>query len=128
MEAVYQQQEMPYNITGVPITISVVDSNGNYREIGQTTSTASGSFAFTWTPDISGDYTVIASFAGSNSYYPASAQTAFYANEAATPEPTTEAITGFATTSDLMTYLAVSVIAIIIAIALVGLLLLRKRP
>ncbi len=128
MEAVYQQQDMPYNITGVPITISVIDSNGNYREIGQTTSTASGTFGFTWTPDISGNYQIIASFAGSNSYYPASAQTAFYASEAATPAPTQQVQTDLATTSEILTYLAIGVIAIIISIAIVGVLLIRKRP
>ena len=53
MEAVYMQQPMPTNATGVPVTFSVVDSNGNYRQIGTTTSDASGTFAFTfWTPDI----------------------------------------------------------------------------
>ncbi len=72
MEAVYQQQPMPYDTTGVPVTINVVDSNGNYREIGQTTS-VDGTFAYTWTPDIPGSYEVVASFAGSNSYYPSSA-------------------------------------------------------
>jgi hypothetical protein len=45
MEAVYEQQEMPHNITGVPVTISVTDSNGNYRTIGTTTSDASGFFS-----------------------------------------------------------------------------------
>jgi hypothetical protein len=127
MEHVYQDQPLPYNVTGVPITISVVDSNNNYREIGQTTSDATGKFGFNWTPDISGKFQVIASFAGSNSYYPASATTYFYAEDAATPVPTLQVQAGLATTSDLMMYLAVSTIAIIITIVLVGLFL-RKRP
>ncbi|MGD6851595.1 MAG: PQQ-binding-like beta-propeller repeat protein [Candidatus Bathyarchaeia archaeon] len=128
MEHVYQDQPMPSDITGVPITLTVIDANGNMREIGHVTSDASGIWALNWTPDIPGDFKVIASFDGSESYWGSSAVAYFYASEAATPQPTTEAITGFATTSDLMTYLAVSVIAIIIAIAIVGLLLLRKRP
>ena len=73
MEAVYQQQPMPTNLTGVPVTINVVDSNGNYRTIGTATSNAYGTYSLTWTPDISGDYTVIANFAGTESYYPSEA-------------------------------------------------------
>jgi len=48
MAAVYEQQQMPHNITGVPVTISVTDSNGNYRDIGTTTSNAYGAYSFTW--------------------------------------------------------------------------------
>jgi hypothetical protein len=83
MEYVYQQQPMPTDVKGVEITLNVVDSNGNYRTIGTTTSNAYGTYSFTWTPDISGDYTVMAKFAGSESYYQSSAATAFFASEPA---------------------------------------------
>jgi hypothetical protein len=128
MSHVYQQQPLPLNTTGVKVTLSVLDSNSNYREIGTTTSTPSGTFDFTWTPDIPGHYAVYASFAGSNSYYPSSAQTAFYASEVATPAPTQQIQAGLATIADILTYFAAGVIAIIIAIAIVAVLLLRKRP
>ena len=89
MEHVYQDQPMPTDVTGVPITLSVLDQNGNYRAIGTTVSTPSGTFGYTWTPDISGDYTLYASFDGSNSYWPTSASTSFYAaTPAATATPT----------------------------------------
>ncbi|MGZ4850334.1 MAG: outer membrane protein assembly factor BamB family protein [Candidatus Bathyarchaeia archaeon] len=128
MEAVYEQQAMPHNITGVPMTISVTDSNGNYRDIGTTTSNAYGTYSLTWTPDIPGDYTVTATFAGSGAYYPSSAATAFHAtNPPATQAPTAAPAQNLATITDLMTYIAVAVIAIIIAIAIVGLLLFRKH-
>ena len=39
---IYKQFEMPTNTTGVPVTISVIDANGNFREIGTTTSDSSG--------------------------------------------------------------------------------------
>ena len=52
MEYVYMQQPCPTNTIGVPVSISVLDANGNYREIGTTTSDGSGMFSFTWTPDI----------------------------------------------------------------------------
>jgi hypothetical protein len=128
MEYVYMQQPMPTNTTGVPIAINVVDSNGNSRQIGTTTSKADGTFSLNWTPDISGAYTVTASFAGSESYYPSSAGTSFYASSASsTLAPTAAPLTDVATNTSLMTFMAIGVIAIIIAIAVVGLLLLRKH-
>ena len=42
------------NITGVPVTIGVLDSNGNSRTIGTTISNGDGTFDFNWTPDILG--------------------------------------------------------------------------
>jgi hypothetical protein len=127
MEYVYMQQTRPSNATGVPISIDVVDSNGNLRNVGTTTSDTSGMFTFTWKPDITGDYTVMATFAGSESYYPTFAETSFTATSpAATPTATTAPL-NLATTSDVMIYNVVGVIAIIIAIAIVGLLLFRKR-
>jgi len=131
MEYVYQQKPKPANVIGVPVSLDVIDSNGNYRNIGTATSDASGTFGYTWTPDIPGQYTVVATFAGSNSYYPSSAETYFTATTAATSAPTNAPVTNLATTADLMTYLAVGVIAIIIAIAIVGtviVMLFRKRP
>ena len=130
MEAVYQQQEMPNNITGVPVTISVIDSNSNYREIGTTTSDVSGTFGFTWTPDIPGDYKIFAIFEGSNSYYGSSAETHIYASLPPQASPTTTTQANLATTGDLMTYIIASAIAIIVVIAIVGVLIvmmLRKR-
>ena len=52
MEAAYEQQPLPTNLTGVPVNIYVLDSNNNYRQIGTTTSDASGTFSYTWKPDI----------------------------------------------------------------------------
>ncbi|MCW4047810.1 MAG: PQQ-like beta-propeller repeat protein [Candidatus Bathyarchaeota archaeon] len=128
MEYVYQQQPLPTNTTGVEITIDVIDSNNNYRTIGTTTSDTTGSFSFTWTPDIPGDFTVIATFAGSNSYYGSCAEAHFTATEAATPAPVITPQPGLATAGDVMMYSVIVAIAIIIAIAIVGLLILRKKP
>jgi hypothetical protein len=113
--------------TGVPVTIIVKDANDNYRIIGQTTSNSNGFFKLNWTPDISGDYEVYASFAGSNSYWPSNAMTAFYVEEA-TPT-TTPTADNPQSASD--TYLLPGIIAIILAIAVgfaITILVLRKRP
>jgi len=128
MESVYMQQPMPTNITGVPVTLSVIDSNGNYRQIGTTTTNAMGNYGFSWTPDIPGDYTVIATFAGSGSYYSSSASAYFHASTVPTATPVVTAASNLATTTDLMTYIVAAAVAIIIAIAIVGILLLRKKP
>jgi hypothetical protein len=120
---------MPSDITGVPITLSVLDSNNNYRTIGTTTSNLYGTYTLTWTPDIPGDFTVIATFAGSNSYYPSSDATGFHANlPTTTSTPTATTQSNVATTTDLMLYIVGAAIAIIIAIAIVGVLMLRKHP
>jgi hypothetical protein len=128
MEAVYEQQPMPSNITGVPVTISVLDSNGNSRNIGTTTSNDLGTYALTWTPDIAGNYTVTATFGGTGAYYGSSASTAFYASEASPTTTPTTAVANYATPLDLMEYIVGATIAIIIAIAIVGVLSLRKKP
>jgi hypothetical protein len=128
MEYVYQQQPLPSNVTGVEVTIDVIDSNNNYRTIGTTRSDTTGTFSFTWTPDIPGDYKVIATFAGSNSYYGACAETSFHATDAPTPAPVVTPQPGLATAGDLMMYTTIAAVAIIIAIVIVGLLILRRKP
>ena len=127
MEYVYMQKPRPMDTIGVPIVLSVVDSNGNYRDIGTTTSDADGFFAFNWMPDIEGQYIVYASFAGSESYWPSHAVTSFAVDTAAaTPAPMpAEAVPP----TDM--YILSGVAAIIVAIALVGAVLLiaiKKRP
>jgi hypothetical protein len=90
MEYLYMQKPIPTDANGVSVMIDVIDANGNYRNIGEATSDAKGFYSFAWAPDIPGKYTVIARFAGSESYYRSSAETAFVVDEApeATPEPT----------------------------------------
>jgi hypothetical protein len=125
MEAVYMQQPMPTNVTGVPVSIYVLDSNNNYREIGTTTTNAMGSYGLTWTPDIPGNFMVIATFAGSESYYGSSASTYFYASEAvsaATPEPT-QAPQSMA---DLY-FMPVSIVMIVAIAALIILTIFRRK-
>lgn len=129
MQYVYMQKPIPTDATGVVVAISVVDSNGNNRQIGTATTTTAGTYSLTWTPDIPGDYQVTASFAGTNSYYPSSSQTSFTVmQEHATAPPTATPQSNLATSAEVMTYIVAAAIAIIVAIAIVGLLLLRKHP
>ena len=129
MGYVYQQQIEPTNFTGVPVQIAVLDSNGNHYPIGTATTDFSGTFSLTWTPSITGNFTIYATFAGTNGYWPSSAETHLFAGTAPTAAPTsTPNVSNLATNANLLTYLAVGVIVIIIAIAIVGLLLLRRHP
>jgi hypothetical protein len=127
MEYIYKQQQYPTDATGVQIALNVMDANGNYRTIGTTISDLSGKFTYTWEPDIPGDYTVIASFAGTESYFGSSDETFFTVSEpTATPAPMA---TPQASLADL--YFVPMSIGIIVAIVLVGaavILLQRKHP
>ncbi len=128
MEYVYMQQPIPLNATGVPVTLSVVDSNGNYRQIGSTTSDPSGTFAFTWTPNIPGTYTVIANFAGSESYYPSNAEAHFYASAFATASPAATSAPASVVDNYFVPAVIAIIVVIIIGFALLGFLSLRRRP
>ncbi len=126
MEYVYMQKGRPSNTTGVPITLSVVDANGNFREIGTTTSN-DGFFSLNWKPDIAGAYTVYASFTGSESYYPTHAVTAF-AVDPAHPTEAPTATPNNNSAADL--YFVPAIAGLFVAIIVVGLLtilVLRKR-
>jgi hypothetical protein len=127
MAYVYQQQGFPTDFTGVPVTVSVVDSNGNFREIGTATSTSAGTFSLTWVPDIPGDFTVYATFAGTNAYWPSSSMTSFSVQEA---HPTV-APTAAPPASNTDTYIwasAAAIIVVVIIIGLVNVLMMRKKP
>ena len=127
MDYVYMQKPRPTNATGVPVTLSVIDANGNYREIGATNSNTDGFFTFNWKPDIEGQYTVYASFAGSESYWPSHAVSSFVVDPSpATPVPTEPLPQSMA---DLYFIPAiVSLFAVIIVVGLLIILMLRKRP
>ena len=125
---VYKQFECPTDAAGVPVTVDVVDANGNYRNIGTTTSDITGTYSFSWMPDIAGKYTVIVTFAGSKAYYPSYAQSAFVVDEA--PDATAAPTTNTSSMAD-QYFLPLSIgmiVAIVVIGAILALLLLRKRP
>jgi outer membrane protein assembly factor BamB len=125
MEYVYMQKPRPGNATGVDVTLDAVDPNGNWKHIGTVTSDSSGTFKKMFTPEVPGEYTIIATFGGSESYWPSYAETAIGVDEAppatATPPPA-------APLPPYEMYTIGTGVAIIIAVAIVGLMILRKRP
>ena len=124
MEYLYMQQAKPKEIKGVEVAISVLDPNGNFYVVGNTTSDENGFYKVAFEPEVPGEYTVISSFDGSGSYWSSQAVTAISVNEqpqaspTPTPPPTSMAdtyIIGFGTA--------------IIIVMIVGfvILILRKR-
>jgi hypothetical protein len=128
MEYLYMQQPMPTNATGVEVIVEVLDPNNNYYEVGRTTSDASGFYSLTFNPEVPGKYTIVARFAGSESYFSSSAETAV--NVADAPAPTAASTPTPASLSD--QYILPGIIGIIVTIAVVGiglaLLIMKKKP
>jgi hypothetical protein len=127
MGYLHMQKPIPQDAKGVTVSLKVIDANNNLRDIGTATTDISGNFGYTWTPDIPGQYTVIATFAGSNSYGRSLAETFFTISEApgATATPTQPP----ASIAD-QYFLPVSIgmiIALVVVIILVLLILLKKR-
>jgi len=123
MGYVYQQKPRPTDVTGVEVVVSVLDPNTNCYEVGRATSDENGMFRVVFTPLVSGEYSVYASFEGSQGYWPSQAVTSINVEQApaatAEPTPMPQAPVG--------TYFTISTVAIIVAIVIVGVLLLRKR-
>jgi outer membrane protein assembly factor BamB len=127
MEYLYQQQAIPADASGVPVTLDAIDPNGNFIHIDTVTSDMSGMFKKMWTPETEGEYTIMATFEGSKSYSSSYSETAIGVGPAQAPsgpiepEPTAEA--PFITTE-----VAILIAAVIVAVAvIVGFWIIRKR-
>jgi hypothetical protein len=129
MGYVYQQKPLPTNsFTGVQVTIDVFDSNGNYRNIGTATTDATGMYSLSWKPDIVGNFTVVATFHGTNGYWPSYSETSFVVDPAApTPAPTAIPTQSVADTYFVPAIAGLFVLSII-SLVLMALMMLRKRP
>jgi outer membrane protein assembly factor BamB len=126
MEYMYHQRPIPMNAKGVPVKLETLDPNGNFYEIGTVTSDASGMYKLMWEPPVPGEYTIIATFEGSDSYGSSYAETAIGVGPAPAaggqiePEPTQ----GFALGT---TELAIIAVVIIAVVGIVAFWALRKR-
>ena len=152
MQYLYMQQPMPSNATGVPVTLTALDPNGNTQNIGTVTSDVDGIFMTAWTPPVPGVYKITATFAGSNSYFAPHAETGMVVAKAsaatvptATPAPTATTpptVTPTPSPSPQVTatpvpapsspgipttYIVIAVVAIIIVVAAAALALRRRK-
>ena len=131
MEYVYMQNPKPANTTGVPVNITLIDPNGNTHELGTITSDMSGMYRMDVTPSMTpvpGMYTVIATFAGTNGYWPSSSESTFVVAPAASATPVPTA-TPTSVADMYFVPMSIGIIVLIIAVAIVlVLLMLRKKP
>jgi hypothetical protein len=129
MQYVYQQGPRPTNVTGVTVTLSTIDPNGNTNVIATTTTDALGVFATAYTPPVPGTYKVYATFAGSDSYWQSSSETAFnvMSVQNVTPSPT-PVTTQSAADLYFLPLSIVIIVAIIVLAAIVVWSTLRKHP
>lgn len=127
MEYVYMQQPKPTNATGVPVVISVLDPNGNNYVVGTTTSDTSGHYKLAFVPQVSGEYTVIATFAGSESYWGSTEETAIDVTDAAATQAPQATQAPSAADLYFIPAIAGLFIAIVVVIVMIALML-RKRP
>ena len=123
MAYLYMQQGIPGNATGVEVSLDALDPNGNFVHIGTATSDMTGNFGHAFVPEVPGLYTVIATFAGSESYYPSYAETFLNVDEAPPVSPPPEYPQPIDNT---LTIVGMG-IAIIIAVAIAVVVLLRKK-
>ncbi|MDR0372464.1 MAG: PQQ-binding-like beta-propeller repeat protein [Nitrososphaerota archaeon] len=127
MNYVYMQKPRPSDLTGVIVTLSVIDVNNNSRVIGTTASDGDGFFSYAWTPDIDGKYTLYATFAGSLSYFPSRAVSAFNVGSAPPTQSSADPTPSIAD-QYFIPAIAGIIAAIAIVIILQALVLLKKRP
>jgi hypothetical protein len=106
--------------------LSALDPNGNVVDLGSVTSDSGGLYKKLWTPTTAGEYTIYATFDGSNAYWGSYAETGLGVSAASTA--TSSATENVQAAPDSIPYVIGAAIAIIIAVAIATLLILRKRP
>ncbi|MGB9959956.1 MAG: PQQ-binding-like beta-propeller repeat protein [Candidatus Bathyarchaeales archaeon] len=119
----YLHKQMPINgiwgnetITGVPVKLCAIKDDGKVIDLGTvTTNGYYGTFSLPWTPEEEGNYTIIASFEGDESYGSSAAATAITVG----PPPAEIEIPEYPTPTDYTPMLTALAIAIIIVAVLV---------
>ena len=124
MEYLHMQYPIPDDVTGVSVSLDTFDPNGNFVHVGDvTTDGYSGTYGFTWEPEVPGQYKITASFLGDESYGSSMATTYLNVVE---PEPTTPPPEQPQPPDYTWTIIGTGIV-IILAVAIATILLLRKR-
>jgi hypothetical protein len=117
-------------ITGVPVSLTAVNSDGAWIDLGKTTTDGYyGTFGLEWTPPDEGTYEIIASFEGDDSYGSSGASTFITVGPApaaeVTPEPSSEEpVTHPMFSTEALIVIGVIAIAAVVIIAY----LIMRRP
>ena len=129
MEYLYMQHQIPSNVTGVPVTLTAISADGKIIDIGTTTTNGFyGTFSMPWTPTSNGQYIIVASFAGDESYGSSAASTGIIINQAsASPTPTSTSNIQAIPAYTMLDLGIIAAVIIAIIIGLVNLMLLRRR-
>ena len=100
-------------ITGVPLTLTAIGSDGSVIEIGTTTTEEYyGTFGLKWTPPEEGTYKIIASFEGDDSYGSSGAATYVSVGPAPSPRGTIEPLVESLISTEVAIIAAVAVVAV----------------
>ena len=125
MEYVYMQFPRPEDAVGVPVKIQIVDPAGTYAWIGTATSDAYGNYAYSFIPQMEGQYTVISTFDGSESFYGSTTTT--YLQVGPAPSPSSPITPETPETPLITTEVAIVLVAALAAIVIIAFLVLRRR-
>jgi hypothetical protein len=128
MEYMFHQRPQPTDAYGVDVSLHAIDPNGNWIEIGTTTSDMYGNYGLAYQPEVPGTYQIVAQFAGTNSYGPSASST--YLTVGDEPASTPAATAPPQSMADM--YFIPAIVGVIIAVVLVGavlaMIMLRKHP
>jgi len=85
MKHLYNQFQIPTDLTGVQVKLEAVDPNNNYQNLGTTTTDVYGNYGLAFKPDTEGTYMIIATFEGSDAYYGSESTTYLTVDPASSP-------------------------------------------
>ena len=125
MAHIHKGLAIPANVTGVPVSIDAVDPNGNYVHLGDAVSDMSGTYGFEWEPTVAGQYTIMATFMGSDSYGSSYAQT--YSTVVDAPVETAAPTPSQVVNTPYEMYTVGTGIAVIVVVLIATMLLLKKK-
>jgi hypothetical protein len=113
-------------VTGVPVQLLAIDSDGSVTSIGTATSDVSGCFQMAWTPPAEDVYKITATFAGDDSYGSSWAETGISVGPA--PQTPETPQTSLPPDNTMLLYGILAAVVVAIVLALVAILVvLRKR-
>jgi hypothetical protein len=133
MEFLYMQHPIDglyhnETITGVPVVLTAIGSDGSVIDIGTTTTNGySGTFGMAWTPPKEDTYTIMASYNGDDSYGSSMATTYVTVGPASSEQQTQPGVTVPDYTMTIVYAAIAIIIAVVLAVAIVGVLMLRKK-
>ena len=127
MQYLNMQQPKPTDAVGVSVHLTAIGPSGNTEDLGVVVSDSSGMFKKMWTPTNTGEYTIKASFDGSESYWSSSSETALGVSTttSATASPTATANPAVNAVPAEIFYAVAAILAILMIVVII--LLVRKR-